>query len=440
MTVLATGSGQAFLQGNGVQTYFEFGFALDQDSVIEVYVDSILVDNYTVGATGITFDTPPALGAVIEIDRITSLDQQRRWWPFEDFYSEKTEAALDKLILLKQESQWRMLMNLSVIPDFDSDLLVCDRGDDADILLWNTDGSEAGVFVGEVTTLAAVEGAVTGKAEGYLWQQYDNLTGVPYTYSYPTIALAEASGDPWTESDLIYIQTLGIYMVYRAALAVNGHSGLQHYQPFGSGVLVRPSGVGTVYSSQPAGVDPDSWGWTDASDGVHGTDYDADVVSGKARLKNLTASGRYKWRAEASIPGAGQVLTMLVVDAAYAASADASFDCVQFGANAYRNASDNSAGVMRVYKPLSATNWTLYNGPSRIATSIPFGTPTRLWHYVYAEINKQVIWTDFMSEPVSLQAYNGGAAPTNAGNMSAVSVNQSNEFQCGYHVLAELTV
>ncbi|GAF87796.1 unnamed protein product, partial [marine sediment metagenome] len=128
--------------------------------------------------TGIVIDPAPILNAVIQIYRWTDVNQLSDFEAFESFDAEKTEDAVDKLIMLKQEGWFRAAMNLIAVPELSKVVLVNDKGDDAHILIWNehTEDSivinDAGVFAGLVTTNMPCPGAVVEKPDHFAYFQY----------------------------------------------------------------------------------------------------------------------------------------------------------------------------------------------------------------------------------------------------------------------------
>jgi hypothetical protein len=162
--------------GTGAKTFFEFGFPILEGSAVYVTVDGLPVV-FIMQETGVVLDPAPALNAVIEIYRWTNVDQLADFTAFESFDAEKTEDAVDKLIMLKQEGWFRGAMNLFADPKLDMVILVNDKGEDAKILIWNehTDGpviNDAGVFAGEVTQNMPCPGAVVAKPSHFAFFQY----------------------------------------------------------------------------------------------------------------------------------------------------------------------------------------------------------------------------------------------------------------------------
>jgi hypothetical protein len=158
---------------------------------VYVLVDGLPVA-FTLQETGVVLDPAPVLNAVIQIYRWTNVDQLSDWEAFDSFDAEKTEDAVDKLIMLKQEGWFRGAMNLFADPKLDMVILVNDKGEDAKILIWNeheTDGSvinDGGVFAGEVTQQMPCPGAVVAKPDHFVFFQYGAigrevfLTSRPY--------------------------------------------------------------------------------------------------------------------------------------------------------------------------------------------------------------------------------------------------------------------
>ena len=156
--------------GTGTRTFFEYGFELYEDSTVYVLVDGVPV-SFVEQETGIVISPAPSLGAVIFIFRETETTQKRDFQAFESFPAEKTEGAVDKLILLKQEALiWRAAMNLYSDPYVERLDIVNDKGDDATIYLWNE--FFAGVFSGLVTTQMPNAGTVVEKPEDFAYFQY----------------------------------------------------------------------------------------------------------------------------------------------------------------------------------------------------------------------------------------------------------------------------
>jgi hypothetical protein len=181
--------------GTGVRTFFEFGFPILPGSQVYVLVDGlpVLINQQT---TGIVFDDAPILDATIEIFRLTDVTQLRNFEAFESFDAAKTEDAVDKLIMLKQEGWFRAAMNLFADPRLDRVILVNDKGNDAHILIWNEHTQEsliindAGVFAGLVTQNMPCPGAVVEKPDHFAYFQYgeDGSVQILTTTLYPAEA------------------------------------------------------------------------------------------------------------------------------------------------------------------------------------------------------------------------------------------------------------
>jgi len=173
MTVLNDTQPYEQYTGNGTWQYFEYGFEMLEDSTVYVLVDGVPAV-FTQQDNGVVIDPPPPLGSVINIYRYTDITQLRDWQTFESFDADKTEGALDKLILLKQEAAvYRALMNLYALHELPSVTIVNDKGTDATIFYWNEE--MAGVFGGEVTMKMPNAGAVVEKPEDFAYFQYGNI-------------------------------------------------------------------------------------------------------------------------------------------------------------------------------------------------------------------------------------------------------------------------
>ncbi|GAF90883.1 unnamed protein product, partial [marine sediment metagenome] len=162
---------QAYIQytGTGSRVFYEYGFVMLDDSVVYVLVDGQPTE-VTLQENGVVFDPAPVLDAVILIYRITDITQLADFQSFEAFHGVKTEDALDKLILLKQEAAvFRAQMNLLANHKLDRVTIENDKGTDADIFYWNE--LEAGVFGGEVTQQMPNAGEVVAKPEDFAYFQ-----------------------------------------------------------------------------------------------------------------------------------------------------------------------------------------------------------------------------------------------------------------------------
>lgn len=169
MTVLNDSAPFSQYIGDGVTTFFAYTFEIKDYSDVLVSVDTIPT-SFVRGDTGVTITPAPAVDATVDIRRSTSVDQLSDFTAQEAFKAEKTEDAVDKLILLKQEAILNLGgMNLLSQPYLDNVTLVNDVGTDAVIPLWNV---LAGVFSGEVNTVIPDAGDVVAKPEDFVYMQY----------------------------------------------------------------------------------------------------------------------------------------------------------------------------------------------------------------------------------------------------------------------------
>jgi hypothetical protein len=189
MTVLNDNPPRSQYIGDGVTEFFAYTFEVKDYSDIIVAVDDVPTA-FVRGATGITITPAPADLAVIDMVRSTTLDQLTDFTAQEAFPPKKTEDAVDKLILLKQEIGFNFAtMNLLSQPFLDNVTLVNDVGTDAVIPLWDT---LTGVFSGLVSTTIPASGAVVAKPLDFVYMQYGGPeTQILTTTVYP-LETAEA--------------------------------------------------------------------------------------------------------------------------------------------------------------------------------------------------------------------------------------------------------
>lgn len=212
MTVLAETQPYEQYSGNGIWTFFEYGFEMLPDSTVYVLVDGVPV-TFTLQDTGVVLDVAPGLGSVINIYRFTDITQLSEWNSFDSFDASKTEDALDKLILLKQEAAvFRALMNLYADHQLFFVDIVNDKGTDATIFYWNE--GMAGVFGGEVTEKMPNAGTLVAKPEDFAYFQYgfeeiftQELTSTLYPLEMEEavqldIGIADASMNPIPEDSM----------------------------------------------------------------------------------------------------------------------------------------------------------------------------------------------------------------------------------------------
>ena len=193
MTVLSVQDSFSQYTGTGDRTFYEYGFEWNGEPV-NVRVDGRPA-TYTQQANGIVFDVAPALGVEIIIARETPLTQETDFRVFGPFDAAKTEDAMDKLILLKQESfAYRAKVNLYADQQLAYTDLVNDTGTTPRITLWNEE--QSGVFSGEVTMMMPEAGSFVEKPEDFVYFQYGDtpiLTEELTTTLYPLEATEQAT-------------------------------------------------------------------------------------------------------------------------------------------------------------------------------------------------------------------------------------------------------
>ena len=174
--------------GDGVTTYFAFAFYAPETSGILVYLDDVPSD-YERDEGGVTLTPAPGVGVRIDIYRATALTQERDWTAQDAFIADWTEAACDKLILLKQEAAFNLAkMNLVSQPFLDNVTLQNSAGTNAVILIWNVE--TAGVYAGEVAETIPAAGSVVEKPENFVYKQWQSpaVTQTLTTTLYPVEA------------------------------------------------------------------------------------------------------------------------------------------------------------------------------------------------------------------------------------------------------------
>lgn len=164
------------------------------------------------------------------------------------------------------------------------------------------------INTGNPTVFNQAEFAGEGESPPY---NYPVTTHPMGDWEYDDMAAADASGDPWLEGDQIFITEGNQVMLYTAVLAVDGHSGLYHANPFFSS-NDRYS-TAELVDSQPEGSDPSGWaGWTVNSIGVDGVDWAVDVVSGRGRIAKLTSAGQVQL--DSQLLAVGDETTFAIID------------------------------------------------------------------------------------------------------------------------------
>lgn len=191
------------LTGDGTTVTFPFDWAGStvDDFTVYVTVDGELLESpadFTFNENSITFRDPPRAGARIFIGRATVIDQLRDWREFGPFQAEKTEGALDKLIVLKAEfAEWRARLNLATQRRVDSVTITNDKGDDAEILMWDGQGPDddnlrnlrAGVVSAKLNKDYLPPRNALDSVEKRLWLSWSDAPEVPLLTSlqYPLI-------------------------------------------------------------------------------------------------------------------------------------------------------------------------------------------------------------------------------------------------------------
>lgn len=226
------------------------------------------------------------------------------------------------------------------------------------------------------------------------------------SWEYASIAIAEASGDPWVDGDDVQI-TGGALFVYKSALAVSSYSGLIHKEPYGStlGTLASVANIGVTAQ----GSDPDTWGWYDASSGTKGVDYDFDAASSRSRARAIGNSDI------ASVHGvsltSSDTETFAIFDAlkmSFTGTDSTDSNRAQHSVWSYNGTSYAGIYLRNRWALSGATlNWTLLHGGGEASTGKSFGTERRVWMYV--KNGRWALWFD------------AGATPTMSGTVPATA-------------------
>ena len=103
--------------GDGIQDTFSFAFRLLENSDLRVFIDTVeqveisdyTIENLTEAGGDVVFITPPADLTVVNILRATSKDQQTDYAPFDAFPADTHELGLDKLTMIVQEIEQRVI-------------------------------------------------------------------------------------------------------------------------------------------------------------------------------------------------------------------------------------------------------------------------------------------------------------------------------------------
>lgn len=232
--------------------------------------------------------------------------------------------------------------------------------------------------------------------------------GPPYNYpvtthpmgdwEYANMPLAVASGDAWQEGDQIFIDEGNQVMKYRSSLAVDGHSGLIHSNPFFSDD--DPYTGAVLIESNPEGANPDTWGWVDGSIGVKGVDYDFTVNAGRAGIETLTDAGAAVLTSP-HLTVAGDETTFGIIDRLTAEDVE-SFNGSIVWITCFEDGVVLPSTQMYAYKnavvpspPSNLTSWSARwetNGSEWENVLAQFSDETRFW--LYSKSSRVAIWTD----------------------------------------------
>ena len=155
----------------GIDT-FAYDWDMLPESIIEAWLDDILIESGVVDNGGTVTITPAPTGDLL-LKRKTPVWQPEDYAFARGFKANKTELTIDRCYMIAQEmdSGGFIPANISAAQAINGVLVKSELGTDAFIPLWGTD--KAGMFAGEVTDAAPDDDTVTDKPESYLWMQYE---------------------------------------------------------------------------------------------------------------------------------------------------------------------------------------------------------------------------------------------------------------------------
>jgi hypothetical protein len=244
--------------------------------------------------------------------------------------------------------------------------------------------------------------------------------GPPWEYA--TLALAEASGDPWAD-DVDVTITGGAVFKYRSTLAVNGYSGLIHKHPWdGVGTLGSLVSVDKIYNSTAKNVDPDTWSGFTKTTNSAGL---ADVSGERSRLYCPTTSDWITMRGTTP-PAASDVEAFLIEDNMSAgfsgtdSSGGAAYAQTQL--YAYIDGTNKYTLEVMLRRINSTTFWAVRTGPVTYAvTTKSVSVERRLW--LYKKASQWAVWFDADSVP---ELSGTGDLTTGEGANPGSSLTQAN--------------
>lgn len=225
-----------------------------------------------------------------------------------------------------------------------------------------------------------------------------DLSSTIFTASwvYASIAIAEASSDPWIDGNTISI-TGGADFIYTSAMEVNGYSGLVHKDIFNDASIISTSA--TFTTGEGESTDPDVWDATI----TYGTGISADTLldinSGYSRIHKVNNSAEPTLKAN-TLTSATDDIDVFIYDDMLMASTQASGGLLQFFTSITYMDSSNVWFIRVNYDTSnSATNLIVYNGTST-DLGIERTTRRRYFLYIRKSDGNTAIWTDGDSVPI----------------------------------------
>jgi len=270
----------------------------------------------------------------------------------------------------------------------------------------------------------------------------------PTVWEYISLAVAEASGDPWVDNDDIYITSKTTYK-YRSDLAVTGYSGLIHKEPYGSGNGTLTNVA--LRGSEAAGGDPDAdWvsGWKDTSTGVSTSiDNTGSAPASRFRLTSPSNSSRASMESTHYLRSADTETFLIVDDLVQSANHTATWNGAIAGLQAYKDGVKYvrlsvTAQIDALSQFLGIQHTTYY--ATTFSTIPKNGTPTRF--FLYLNSGRYTAWKEDDLLPIANgtaayeQAYTGADTISYYAGGAAGGGTGQGETRLGNQVFGAITV
>lgn len=133
-----------YYTGNGSTVSYYWFWKMLPESAIDVYVDNVDVDGWSVSGNFVIFDVAPDVGQEIIIFRRTPLHQPENYAFARGFKANKTELTLDREYMICQEYESGIVggNDLHTRKQIDGIWVQSERGEDAFVPLWEGEGGD----------------------------------------------------------------------------------------------------------------------------------------------------------------------------------------------------------------------------------------------------------------------------------------------------------